>query len=103
MISPKRVRIAYSVSLAEKSENATKSNSPATTKNQGKSRELTSALPPRTGAFDGHLVGLVLGRARAALAAGFTLAVDALLEKLIDRQVEEVAACARVDDHLVSM
>src|SRR6185437_5014186 len=103
MISPKRVRMAYSVSLTEKSENATKRSSPATTKNQGKSRELTSAFPPRAGAFDSHLVGLILRAARAVLGACFRLAVDALLEELVDRQVDEIASGTRVDDHLVGM
>src|SRR6516165_6280700 len=103
MIAPNRVRIAYSVSLTEKSENATKSSSPATTKNQGKRRELISALPPRAGALDRDLVGLILGGARGALGTCFGLALDALLEQLLDREVHEVAVGARVDDHFVGM
>src|SRR6516164_838212 len=103
MIAPKRVRIAYSVSLTEKSENATNSSSPATTKNQGKRRELTSALPPRTGAFDGDLVGLILGAARGALGTCLGLGFDALLEQLVDGEIHEVVAGVRVDDHLVGM
>src|SRR5215471_17802492 len=101
MISPKRVRIAYSVSFTEKSENATKRSRKPTTKNQGKSRELMSALPPRARALDRDLVGLVLGR--ATLGRGFGLSVEALLEKLLDREIDEVAPGARVDDHLVGV
>src|SRR5579864_7075743 len=100
MMAPKRVRIAYSVSFTENSENATNSNRPATTKNQGKSRELISALPPRTRALDGHLVGRVLATARA-LRARLLLAVDAFLEELVDREIHEVVAGVAVDDHLV--
>src|SRR6516164_4565352 len=103
MIAANLERIAYSVSLTEKSENATKSSSPATTKNQGKRRELISALPPRAGAFDRDLVGLILGGARGTLGTCFGLALDALLEQLVDGEVHEVAAGARVDDHLVGM
>src|SRR5215468_3905968 len=103
MISPKRVRIAYSVSFTEKSENATKRSRKPTTKNQGKSRELMSALPPRAGALDRNLVRLVLGLPRGAFGRGFGLAVEALLEKLLDREIDEVAPGARVDDHLVGV
>src|SRR6516225_7588399 len=103
MMAPKRVRIANSVSFTVKSENATKSSSPATTKNQGKRRELISALPPRAGALDRDLVGLILGGARGALGTCFGLALDALLEQLLDGEIHQVAAGARVDDHLVGM
>src|SRR6516165_5019849 len=103
MIAPNRVRIAYSVSLTEKSENATKSSSPATTKNQGKRRELISALPPRAGAFDRDPFGLILGAARGALGAPLGLALDALLEQLVDGEINEIVAGVRVDDHLVGM
>src|SRR5215472_10615176 len=101
MMAPKRVRIAYSVSLTVKSENATKSSSPATTKNQGKRRELISALPSRAGTFDRDLVGGVLGATRGRFRTRLRLAVDALLEQFFDREVNEVVAGVRVDDHLV--
>src|ERR1700747_3054318 len=100
MMAPKRVRIAYSVSFTENSENATNSSSPATTKNQGKSRELISTLPPRTGALDRHLVGRILSTA-CPLGARLLLAVAALLEELVDRQIHEVVTGVAVDDHLV--
>src|SRR6516162_2205967 len=100
-MAPKRVRIAYSVSFTVKSENATNSSSPATTKNQGKRRELISALPSRAGAFDRDLVGRVLGARGIRFRARLLLAVEALLEQLLDREVEQVVAGVRVDDHLV--
>src|SRR4029077_20508320 len=100
MISPKRVRMAYSGSFSEKSDNATKSSSPATTKNQGKSRVLISALRPRARALDRDLVGLVL-RARSTFGDRLGLAIEALLEELVDREIDEVAPGTGVDDHLV--
>src|SRR6516164_6841818 len=103
MISPKRVRIANSVSFTEKNENATKRSRKPTTKNQGKSRELMSALPPRARALDRDLVGLVLGLPGGALGRGFGVAVEALLEELLDRQIDEVAPGAGIDDHLVGV
>src|SRR5215469_2427871 len=101
MMAPKRVRIAYSVSLTVKSENATKSSSPATTKNQGKRRELISAFPSRAGPFDRDLVRGILDAARGSFRARLRLALDALLEQLLDREVDEVVPGVRVDDHLV--
>src|SRR5580765_1285441 len=103
MISPKRVRMAYSVSFTEKSENATKRSRKPTTKNHGKSRELMSALPPRARALDRDLVGLVLRGPGGTLSGGFGLAVEALLEEFLDREIDEVAPGARVDDHLVGV
>src|SRR6516162_11003695 len=100
MMAPKRVRIAYSVSFTVKSENATKSSNPATTKNQGKRRELISALPSRAGAFDRDLVRRLLGAPRGAFGARLRLPVDALLEQLFDREVDEVVSGVRVDDDL---
>src|SRR5215472_15568890 len=101
MMAPKRVRIAYSVSFTVKSENATNSSSPATTKNQGKRRELISTLPSRAGAFDRDLVRGILGAARGSFRARLRLAFDALLEQFLDREVDEVVPGVRVDDHLV--
>src|SRR6516225_3971476 len=101
MMAPKRVRIAYSVSLTVKSENATNSSSPATTKNQGKRRELISALPSRAAAFDRDLVRGILGTPGGSFRARLQLAFDALLEQLLDREVQEIVPGVRVDDHLV--
>src|SRR5215467_2764183 len=101
MMAPKRVRMANSVSLTLKSENATKSRSPATTKNHGKRRELISALRPRACAFDRHPFGLLDGAAGGGFGGNLLLTLDALLEQLVDRQVDEVVPRMRVDDHLV--